>query len=108
MHPATPNARPSTASRQPKSKEGLSPFRLKSLIWKDVQGVQEAIHGEKLDQAFFQTTRVLDVASHAVDRDQVGWMVISTANALVNNKSFDLAEQLYQRAFVVLNGWSND
>ena len=89
-----------------KQKSMLTPSVPQILIQKDIQGAQAAAGSGKMEEAFTLVMRALDSAPNAGDREQVSWAVPSIAYSLL--KSPQLAEQLYQRAFVLLQSWSSD
>jgi hypothetical protein len=72
----------------------------------DLHKAQSAAQAGNIDEAFNLALQAMDAASRAVDRDQVPSMVQSIASALATKKAEDKGEQLYQRLFALVQGWS--
>jgi hypothetical protein len=96
------------SAAEEKQRSMQAPVDSQVLIAKELQDAMAAAQAGKVQEAFTLAMRALDLASHAADRDQLTWLAPSIASSLLAGKSPDLAEQLYQRLFVVLQSWSND
>ncbi len=76
------------------------------LIGNDLQKAVSAANDQNIEEAFSRALAAMDAAPRASDREQVTWQVPQIAASLARNKASAKADQLYQRLFGLVEGWS--
>jgi tetratricopeptide (TPR) repeat protein len=70
----------------------------------DVQKAESALSQQRLDEAYGLALRAIDHAAHAVDGQQVDWLVPQVATRLAAAHEPAKAEQLFRRLFALEEG----
>jgi tetratricopeptide (TPR) repeat protein len=102
--PARAEEYQTAAMEKQQSAQSLPPGQIS--IQKLLQDAQQALGRSNPDEAYRLAIQALDQAPLAGDRDLLGWQVPNIADGLAAAKAFDQADQLYRRAFPVVEQWS--